>query len=138
MNLQYPHDRPSALCLQDNCIHLARNGTLRSHAKNAEIFRNPSKYPELMEGRLLVLHHVSGPQDVHYPIWEMHPAGDELLILSSGSLAVEFRSTDMQRVPLTLQTALIVPAGIWHRLIVHEPSVLIAITPRQNTVHEKD
>jgi hypothetical protein len=51
---------------------------------------------------------------------------------------VEFREGEMERTaPLAPQAAFIVAAGIWHRLIVHEPSVLIAITPRRNTAHEK-
>jgi hypothetical protein len=31
----------------------------------------------------------------------------------------------------------IVPAGIFHRLVVCKPSLLIAITAGHNTVHEK-
>jgi quercetin dioxygenase-like cupin family protein len=90
-----------------------------------------------IDGRMLALYHVSGPDDVHYPAWEMHPEGDELLIVATGSLSVEFRDDAMERAPLSPETAVIVPAGIWHRLVVHEPSVLIAITPRHNTVHER-
>jgi len=62
-------------------------------------------------------------------------AADQLLILASGSLSVELREKGAR--PLAPQAAVIVPAGIWHRLIVQEPSVLIAITTRRNTVHEQ-
>jgi hypothetical protein len=58
--------------------------------------------------------------------------------LASGSLSVEFRKGETeQTAPLLAQAACIVPAGMWHRLVVHEPSVLIAITTRRNTVHER-
>ncbi len=111
---------------------------MRPHAKTAEFFRNAGTNPDLIDGLILTLHEVSTPRDVHYPDWEMHPEGDELLILSSGSLTVEFRKEGFERTaPLPLRSALIVPAGLWHRLIVHETSVLIAITPGHNTVHER-
>jgi quercetin dioxygenase-like cupin family protein len=68
----------------------------------------------------------------------MHPDGDELLILASGSLSVEFREGETKRTaPLPPQAAFIVPAGIWHRIVVDEPSVLLVVTPRHNTMHEK-
>ncbi|GLQ99253.1 cupin domain-containing protein [Dyella mobilis] len=88
---------------------------------------------------MLTLFHASCSEDVHYPTWEMHPHGDELLILLSGSLSVEFR--DSGRVEASLlqpQAAFIVPSGDWHRLIVHESSTLIAITLGHQTVHEAD
>jgi mannose-6-phosphate isomerase-like protein (cupin superfamily) len=133
------HSRTLAsINLSDNCIYLAHDGSMRPYAKTAEFFRNAGTNPDLKDGCVLALHEVSTPQDVHYPAWEMHPQGDELLILCSGSLTVEFREKGIERTaPLRPQSAFIVPAGLWHRLIVHEPSALIAVTPRHNTVHEK-
>jgi hypothetical protein len=137
--LSAQHSRnPTSISLPDHCIFLARNSSIRSYAKTAEFFRNAGADPDLMDGRVLALYHVNTPQDVHYPIWEMHPEGDELLILSSGFVSLEFRDKGTeQTVPLPPQSAFIVPAGIWHRLVVHEPSVLIAITARHNTAHER-
>ncbi|HWG67964.1 MAG TPA: hypothetical protein VN692_00975 [Steroidobacteraceae bacterium] len=138
MNWRRHHQGPAAIALRDNCIYLARDGAMLCHAKTAGFLRGSDRNSELMDGRTLALYHVNGQRDVHYPVWEMHPEGDELLILASGSLAVEFRGRETERpAPLPPHAAFIVPAGIWHRLIVHEPSVLIAITPRRNTVHEQ-
>jgi mannose-6-phosphate isomerase-like protein (cupin superfamily) len=129
---------PTSISLPDNCLYLARDGSMRPYAKTAEFFRNAGTNPDLMDGLMLTLHEVNTPRDVHYPDWEMHPEGDELLILSSGSLTMEFRKERIERTaPLPLRSAFIVPAGLWHRLIVHEPSVLIAITPGHNTLHER-
>jgi mannose-6-phosphate isomerase-like protein (cupin superfamily) len=89
--------------------------------------------------RTLSHHQVNGPDDVHYPAWEMHPEGDEILILTSGALSVEWQEGTLERsARLTPQAALVVSARVWHRVIVHEPSQLIAITPRQNTVHKRE
>lgn len=133
-----PHSQTrTSISLPDNCVYLARDGSMRPYAKTAEFFRNAGKNPALRNGLVLTLHEVNTPQDVHYPAWEMHPEGDELLICAFGSLAVEFRNEGIERTaPLPLRSAFIVPVGVWHRLIVHEPSVLIAITPGHNTVHE--
>jgi mannose-6-phosphate isomerase-like protein (cupin superfamily) len=129
----------AALSLLDNCVYLAMDGSMRSYAKTVEFFSGAGKNPAMEDGRVLALYHVSGPQDVHYPVWEMHPEGDELLILASGSLSVEFRERETKRTaPLPPRAAFIVPAGIWHRIIVDEPSVLLVITPRHNTMHENE
>lgn len=128
----------AASSLHDHCIHLARDGTMQFFAKTSEAFRKASRDPGAMDGRLLALHHVSSARDVHYPDWEMHPAGDELLIVASGSLSVEYRQGETTHTAaLPSPAAFIVPAGVWHRVIVHESSVLIAITPRLHTTHEK-
>jgi mannose-6-phosphate isomerase-like protein (cupin superfamily) len=128
----------AAVSLLDNCVYLAMDGSMRSHRKTAEFYGNAGKNPAMKDGRVLALYHANGPQDVHYPVWEMHPEGDELLILVLGSLSVEFREGETARTaPLPPQAAFIVPAGIWHRIIVNEPSVLLAVTPRHNTLHEQ-
>jgi mannose-6-phosphate isomerase-like protein (cupin superfamily) len=139
MNQISTSEHHAALSLLDNCIYLAMDGSMRSHAKTAELFSNAGQNPALKDGCVVALHHVSGPRDVHYPVWEMHPDGDELLILASGSLSVEFREGQTKRMaPLPPQAAFIVPAGIWHRIVVDKPSVLLAVTPRHNTMHEQD
>jgi len=126
----------AALSLAEQCIHLAPDGSMRSYAKTAGFLRSSGESPEFRDRRVLALYEVSTPQDVHYPTWEMHPQGDELLIALSGSLAVEFREAGAGRkAMLPPRSAIVVPAGVWHRLIVNERSLLIAITPRQGTAH---
>lgn len=138
MHSRRDHAGPAALGLNDNLVFLARDGAMRFYAKTAEFFARAGRDPALIDGLTLALFLVTDPRDVHYPIWEMHPEGDELLILASGSLSVEFREEKLERpMPLPPQAAIIVPAGIWHRLLVHAPSVLIALTPRCNSVHDK-
>ncbi|WGS54142.1 cupin domain-containing protein [Paraburkholderia sp. D15] len=91
----------------------------------------------LMDGRMLALYRVNDSNDVHYPVWEMHPEGDELLVVADGSMSVELRDGEASGLTrLSPHAAFVVPAMTWHRLIVHEPSVLMVITPRHNTVHE--
>ncbi len=118
----------TAISLRYNCIYLAASRAIHSYTKTAEFFRTASTDPELMNGRMLALHNVKTSQDVHYPNWEMHPEGDELLILTSGLISVEFRDKVAERtIPLPPLSAFIVPTRFWHRLVVPEPSELISI-----------
>jgi mannose-6-phosphate isomerase-like protein (cupin superfamily) len=122
----------AAFALDGRSILLARDGTCSAHDSGAGGAGGASA----LDGRLLALHRIAGPADVHYPVWEMHPEGDELLILVSGGLAVEYRVGGAERrTALEPGAALSVPAGHWHRLAVEAPSVMIAITPRRGTVH---
>jgi mannose-6-phosphate isomerase-like protein (cupin superfamily) len=67
---------------------------------------------------------------------EMHPDGDELLYLISGSVSVVLELPDETR---TLEVgpgqAVIVPKGVWHRVVIHEPSQLVHLTPGPGGEH---
>ena len=84
-----------------------------------------------LDGRLFGV--VSTDQDSH---WEMHPGGDEILVALSGSIEIVL-DLDDETETLTLETGqmCIVPRGVWHRLIVHEPGKLLFATPGPTTHH---
>jgi mannose-6-phosphate isomerase-like protein (cupin superfamily) len=58
---------------------------------------------------------------------ERHLDGDELLYLISGAmrLLLEFEDGSTSEVPLRAGEALLVPRGVWHRLLPSEPSRLL-------------
>jgi quercetin dioxygenase-like cupin family protein len=63
---------------------------------------------------------------------ERHPEGDELVYLVSGSVGVSFEHSDVEEadvVGLRPGELVVVPRGMWHRLVVEEPSELIFMTP---------
>lgn len=61
---------------------------------------------------------------------EMHPDGDEVLFLISGKIDVVLEQNDGETVvPVAPGQALVVPCGIWHRVLLREPSRLLYITP---------
>jgi len=67
---------------------------------------------------------------------EMHPDGDELLYLISGAISVELELEDgTQTVVLAPGQAVIVPKGVWHRVLVREPSQLFHLTPGPGGEH---
>ena len=67
---------------------------------------------------------------------EMHPDGDELLYLISGPVSVVLELSDATK---TLEVgpgqAVIVPKGVWHRVLIHEPSQLVHLTPGPGGEH---
>jgi len=67
---------------------------------------------------------------------EMHPDGDELLHLLSGRVDVLLEEADGDRV-VALQPgdAIVVPRGIWHRVLLREPSRLLHVTPGPGGEH---
>ncbi len=73
---------------------------------------------------------------------EMHPDGDELLFVVSGRVSVllEEGGTQQERgteraVELRPGQALVVPRGVWHRVVPEEPSQLVHITPGPGDGH---
>jgi hypothetical protein len=68
--------------------------------------------------------------------WEMHPDGDEVLTLLSGRFDVILEDEGVERViALTPGKSAIVPQGVWHRMVIHEPGELLFLTPGDATEH---
>ncbi|HBZ70179.1 MAG TPA: hypothetical protein DEP35_10765 [Deltaproteobacteria bacterium] len=67
---------------------------------------------------------------------EMHPDGDELLFVVSGRVAVLLEEPGSHRaLELRPGQALVVPRGVWHRVLPKEPSQLVHITPGPGGEH---
>lgn len=86
-----------------------------------------------LPGRLVTVSRM----DADWPHWEMHPEGEELVVLLSGSVTLVSERDDNER-----RQKLERPGdtwlnlrGDWHRAIVHEPSTLLFITHGAGTQH---
>lgn len=72
---------------------------------------------------------------------EVHPDGDELLYVVSGTVEVILDDGDERgagietKVLLRSGDAYVVPRGIWHRLEAIEPTYLVHVTPGPNGGH---
>ena len=91
---------------------------------------------DLLEGRLVAVFESTAD----WPHWEMHPHGEEVLVLLSGKMTMVFEGhreeeSGERNVELREGRACIVPRGQWHRAIVHTPSKLLAITYGRGTEH---
>ena len=86
--------------------------------------------------RLVGLVHAKRAGDLHPSLWEMHPGGDELLYLVSGAIDVILDEPEGERVvELRGGSAYVVPRGVWHRLVLHEPGQLLFINSRTGMQH---
>ena len=63
---------------------------------------------------------------------EMHPDGDEVLYLISGSVRVTLESDPVEQIDMTPGDGMIVPKGVWHTVDIIEPSQIVYITPGPN------
>jgi mannose-6-phosphate isomerase-like protein (cupin superfamily) len=85
-------------------------------------------------GHTLSAFQIRDNDQLHPGVWEVHPGGDEILLMCSGAVDVITRHDEHD--VLTLLGAgcgLVVPAGVWHRLALREPGLLITLTPRAGT-----
>jgi len=75
-----------------------------------------------------------------WPTWEVHPAGDEFVILVSGDVdLVLAKDEGDETVPLSEPgTFVIVPRNTWHTARVHSHSVMMFITPGEGTINSEE
>jgi mannose-6-phosphate isomerase-like protein (cupin superfamily) len=68
--------------------------------------------------------------------WEMHPAGDELLVMISGQMGVVLEQSGNETVvEVPAGKACIVPRGTWHRQVVRSPGDYLGATYGKGTQH---
>ena len=112
-------------------VHLKDLGSASAFAVDpAEYWKDAALRPELASGRLVA----ASRQEKDMPHWEMHPAGDELLVPLSGEyeLLLQDKPGDLV-VPLRPGQVALVPFGIWHRLRVKTPGEILFVTPGKGT-----
>jgi quercetin dioxygenase-like cupin family protein len=68
---------------------------------------------------------------------EMHPDGDELIVVLAGRVTVTVDSSPNTSLELAPGDACIIPKGEWHRLHLLEPTRLLHITPGPNGDHRQ-
>ncbi|MCH8544869.1 MAG: cupin domain-containing protein [Alcanivorax sp.] len=89
--------------------------------------------PELDQGRLMSAFTFSGP----WSMWERHPAGEELVMLLSGTATLVLEESGQER-EVELSTPgsyVLVPQNIWHTARTMAPTTLLFLTPGAGTEH---
>jgi mannose-6-phosphate isomerase-like protein (cupin superfamily) len=83
-----------------------------------------------INGRLVTMHTFDRPWDS----WEVHPAGEELVVCIAGSLTLFQESESGTRsVTLGPGEAAVNPAGVWHTADVDGTATAIFVTAGMNT-----
>lgn len=70
--------------------------------------------------------------------WEMHPAGDEILVILEGAPTFWFEHPDgrLQRVESSPGATVVIPRGAWHRAQSAAPYKILFITYGAGTTHK--
>ncbi len=85
------------------------------------------------EGRLVSLFTFSEP----WPMWEMHPNGDEVILCVSGAMTLIQEASDGSATPIDLMPGdcAINPAGTWHTADAGSGTTALFITTGKGTQH---
>lgn len=85
------------------------------------------------EGRLVSQYTFTG----NWAGWEMHPAGDEVVICTAGAMVLvqELADGRIAEIPLAAGEYAINPAGTWHTADVPGSATAIFITAGEGTLH---
>jgi mannose-6-phosphate isomerase-like protein (cupin superfamily) len=117
----------SPIDLANSVIGLQRDGRARL------VPQTPGRPPTRIDGYTVGAPVMTGPAP---HAGEMHPDGDELLYLISGKISVVLEQGGAERVLEVLPgQAVIVPRGVWHRVVPNEPSQMVHITPGPGGQH---
>lgn len=74
--------------------------------------------------------------DADWASWEVHPDGDELVLLLSGAVDLVLDAPSGERtVELRGRTAALVPRGVWHTANVIESGEALHVTRGEGTRH---
>ena len=120
----------AALELEQTYLSLDGHGQVRTHPVEGfweSIDSNPTVLGTLVSAFV-------STED--WPHWEMHPAGEEVLVLIEGRMTLILDEPGGERrMEMAPGSTSIVPTGIWHRALVPERSRLVAITYGAGTEH---
>lgn len=116
--------------LEDTYLTLDGQGSLRSHP--VEGFWETIETRTDLLGTLVAVFVSEGD----WPSWEMHPGGEEVLVLTEGRMTLILDEPGGERrVEMAPGATCIVPRGVWHRALVPETSRFVAITYGAGTQH---
>lgn len=128
-------DAPRPRHVKTSYVHFADGGGAEAIDVSPSFWPDlmSGKLPKLEAGRLLSYGEFSGDWDS----WEMHPRGDELVLLLSGSatLVLEHEETREELVLDAAGAFVVIPRGTWHTFQGAKGCAMMFITPGQGTEH---
>ncbi len=95
-----------------------------------------ARYGDFAGRTLISCHSFEGD----WPTWEVHPHGDEFVVLLSGDVDMVLAGAggdEVQRLD-SPGAFVIVPRGVWHTARVRKSSTMLFVTPGQGTVNKME
>jgi mannose-6-phosphate isomerase-like protein (cupin superfamily) len=118
--------------LTDTYVHLGTGPELSLVDVTPEFWGTIHQRTELHTGRL-----VTGmTMDTDWDVWEMHPAGDELIVVTEGAVHVHVDDDGVGReFDVDAPEYFVVPAGVWHTMDARGPARMVVVTWGEGTQH---
>lgn len=116
---------------------------LRADASVEPLPVDDSFWERIATGRLGSFHNeylvVRHAFEADWPVWEMHPNGEEVVCLLSGGVTIVLeREGGHESIELKeTGSYVIVPRGTWHTARPHGPASMLFITAGEGTLHRK-
>jgi mannose-6-phosphate isomerase-like protein (cupin superfamily) len=128
-------DAVRAFDLEHSYVHLSDGPEAKRVEVTPDFWRTIDANEALRGGRLVTAFRFS--ED--WADWEMHPAGEELVVLASGALDLVLEDAAGARTTLALRGrgAVLIPRGTWHWARVLEPSEMWFVTYGEGTQHRE-
>ncbi len=122
----------AAFDVTETYVHLPDGGAATPVENSPDFWPDLASGATRYDGRLMTAHPLSG--DMGH--WELHPAGEEVLVSIGAAVEVILQRDGSEEViHLDPGKACIVPRGTWHRIRVVEAGVLVFITHGESTEH---
>ena len=114
---------------------------LRPDASVEPLTVDSTFWQRISTGQLGAFHNeflvASSGYEKDWPMWEMHPNGDEVVCLLAGSATLVLHEASGTR-SIELNKSgeyVLVPKGTWHTAKVREPCRMLFVTPGEGTQH---
>ena len=126
---------PGPYVLSDTCLRLRPDNSAEA------IHLGDDFWPRLMSGKLGTFHReylvMTFACDKDWPNWEMHPNGDEIVMLLEGKTTLVLDIDGAENVVELNESApyVVVPRGTWHTSRARGPCRMLFITPGEGTQH---
>ncbi|VXC46650.1 cupin [Massilia sp. 9I] len=115
---------------QHTYVHLADDGKAQEVSGDSFWQLPPEEFERFGKGWLVS--EFAFTED--WPTWEMHPEGDEIVYLLSGSVELLLdRGGEIQTIAMEGSGAVVVPRGVWHTAKLRLPSRMLHVTRGEGT-----
>ena len=121
-----PHD-PAA-----TYVHLGTGPEAQLVPVTHDFWETIGERDDLQRGRLVT----SMRNDADWTVWEMHPVGPELIVVTDGTVHFHLDDgTSVTEVTVTAPEYVLVPAGVWHTADARGDARLLIVTWGEGTRH---
>ena len=127
-----------------NAIDLSSNFIVLTDDLQADVVEvTPDLYARLDETYGNFARHVlvaSHTFDEDWPTWEIHPAGDEVVVLLSGDADLVLAKDDGDEIIAMSEpgTYAVVPRNTWHTARVRDRTTMLFVTPGEGTENREE